>query len=597
MPLDASAVRCAAYEINEKLSGGRIEKIYQPEKDEVVFVVKNTGKTYRVVISANSQNPRIYITGEAKENPAEPPMFCMLMRKHILSGRITGVESVDFERVAVIKILSRNEMGDAVEKRVMCEIMGKNSNIILTDENGKIIDSVKHVDITVSRLRNVFPGLTYHLPPDGERKNPLCMTKEDFYECLLSAPEGKTVDKALTASIMGFSPLMCREALFQSCGKANAVMGELTAREKELLAQKLFEMTDRVKNNEFESVVLYKNGENAPMDFAVFDITQYGEGYYTKKCADISEAMEEFYKKRDAAERMRSRSYSLMKNVSNRLDKTVKKITLLYETLKDAEEKDKYRIGGDLITANLHRIDKGDKSLTAVNYYDESCGEIVIALDERLSPSANAQSYYKKYRKAKIAEVEAKKQIEKAKEEQEYLESVLHEIEEAKSPRELDDIKEELVNSGIVKQAVGKKKQKRKTDVSPTEYFYKGYTIYAGKNNVQNDYLTLKIGRANDLWLHTKLIPGSHVLIKHAGEDIPTEVIEAAAIIAATNSKGKKSPKVDVDYCPVSHVKKPNGAKAGMVVYEGYNTASVAPDEDFCERLKSVAAKNPNKPV
>lgn len=593
MPFDASAVRCTAFEINNLLQGGRVEKIYQPERDEIVLVVKQGG-SFRLVISANSQNPRIYITKTVKENPAEPPMFCMLMRKHITSGKIKEIKSVDFERIVDIAIEARNEMGDIVEKHIMCEIMGKNSNIILTDEKGKIIDSVKHVDLTVSRVRNIFPGLTYLLPPDADRKNPLVLNEEDFYDILTKSGEGRSIDKALTSALSGISPLLAREAAFDAIGRTDLVMGEMTDDEKRLVAKKLFEMFRKVKNNDFTSVVLYKDGDRKPMDFAVFPVKQYGEGYTVKIMDSVCEAMEEFYSVRDAQERMRSRSYALLKNVTGQLERIRKKITLLHQTLKDCEEKEKYRIAGDIITANLYRMNQGDKTLVAVNYYDEAGGDITIELDEALSPSKNAQQYYKKYQKAKTAEVEAAKQIEKAREEMEYLESVVNEIEFAATPSELDEIKEELTGSGVIKTTFTKKKQKKTKISSPDEYYYEGYTIYSGRNNIQNDYLTLKVGRANDLWLHTKNIPGSHVLVKNMGEEIPSKVIEAAAIIAATNSKGKNSSKVEVDYCPVSHVKKPSGAKAGMVIYEGYNTAVVTPCEDLCTKWKKAVTGEKN---
>lgn len=587
MPLDASAVRCAAYEINKILQGGRIEKIYQPEKDEIVLAVKNTNGNFRLVISANSANPRLYITNVNKENPTEPPMFCMLMRKHISSGRILAVKSIDFERITDILIESRNEMGDVVQKHLMCEIMGKNSNIILTDENGKIVDSIKHVDLTVSRVRNIFPGLTYQLPPDSDRKNPLEMTKEDFYEVLEKAASGRSIDKALTSAISGISPLMAREAAFDASGRCDAVVGETDDDERRRIASSLFDMFTKIKNYEFEVTLLYKKGEAKPFDFAVYPVRQYGEGYECEKMNSICEALEAFYSKRDAAERMRSRSYALMKTVTSQLEKIRKKITLLHTTLKECAEKEKYRIAGDIITANLYRMAKGDKELIAVNYYDEEQKEITISLDEMKTPSQNAQQYYRKYQKAKVAEVEAAKQIEKAQIEMEYLESVATSIELAKTPSALDEIKEELVSAGIIKTTFAKKKQAKKVKMSPPEeYLYEGYTIYSGRNNIQNDYLTLKIGRANDLWLHTKNIPGSHVLVKNRGEEIPKKVIEAAAVIASVNSKAAQSSKVEVDYCPVSHVKKPNGAKAGMVIYEGYSTAVVTPDEKFCEDIK-----------
>ncbi len=587
MPLDASAVRCAAYEIDKILQGGRIEKIYQPERDEIVLAVKTPSGNYRLVISANSANPRLYITATVKENPQEPPMFCMLMRKHISSGRIMSVKSVDFERITDITIEARNEMGDSVKKHLICEIMGKNSNIILVNEEGKIIDSIKHVDLTVSRVRNVFPGLTYQLPPDSGRENPLCMTKEDFYEILINAPEGRSIDKALTASVSGISPLMAREAEQKALGRCDALLGEMSDSDKEKCAQELVKMFEKIKNYEFEVSVLYKKGELKPFDFAVYSVEQYKDEAVVEHLDGVCAALEMFYSKRDAAERMRSRSYALTKTVSVQLERIRKKITLLYTTLQECEKKEDYRIAGDIVTANLYMMQKGDKSLTAVNYYDEEQKEITITLDETKSPSQNAQMYYKKYQKAKVAEVEAAKEIEKAEKEAEYLESVLVHIEMAQTPSALDEIKEELVEAGVIKSTTAKKKGAKKAKMSPPEeYLYMDYTIYSGRNNVQNDYLTLKVGRANDLWLHTKNIPGCHVLIKNKGEEIPKKVIEAAAIIAATNSKGKASSKVEVDYCPVSHVKKPNGAKAGMVIYEGYSTAVVTPDEDFCEEIK-----------
>lgn len=587
MPLDASAVRCAAYEIDNILKGGRIEKIYQPERDEIILAVKSPKGSYRLVISANSANPRLYITDTVKENPQEPPMFCMLMRKHISSGRITEVKSVDFERITDITIEARNEMGDCVKKHIMCEIMGKNSNIILVNEEGKIIDSIKHVDLTVSRVRNVFPGLTYTLPPDSERQNPLVMTKEDFYEVLAAAPEGRSIDKALTGAVSGMSPLMAREALYRATGKSDAVMGELSDNEKESCAARLACMFEKIRNYEFEVTVLYKKGDGKPVDFAVYPVEQYGDEFLCEKTSGICEALELFYSKRDAAERMRSRSYSLTKTVSVQLERIRKKMSVLYDILSECEKKENYRIAGDIITANLYCVEKGDKILRAVNYYDEEQREMEIALDETKSPSQNAQAYYKKYRKAKVAEVEAAKQIERAHSEAEYLESVLVNIEMAQTPSALDEIKEELTECGVIKSTFTKKKGTKKVKMSPPdEYLYLDYTIYSGRNNVQNDYLTLKVGRANDLWLHTKNIPGCHVLVKSKGEEIPKKVIEAAAIIAATNSRGRASSKVEVDYCPVSHVKKPNGAKAGMVIYEGYSTAVVEPDESFCEKIR-----------
>ncbi len=585
MPFDASAVRCIAYEINDLVSQGRIEKVYQPENDEISLLIKSAKGSFRLVISANSQNPRMYLTTKVKENPAEPPMFCMLLRKHITSGRILKVESVGFERIIDISIETRSELGDVVTKHIMCEIMGKNSNIILVNEQGKIVDGIKRVDLSVSRVRNVFPGLSYSLPPDGDRKNPLLLTSDEIFEEINKLPEGKEMDKGLVSLFLGVSPLLMREAL-NKIDKTGALKGELTKEDLTNLSKVLEEIFGKIRNNKFTPLVLYKEGEEKPCDFAVYPVEQYEGGYYTKEYSSMSEVLEIYFQKRDLAERMRSRSYALMKTVSAKKDRTKKKLLIWHDTLKECEEREKHKIAGDIITANLYCMKQGDKSLTAINYYDEEQKEITIALDERLSPSKNAQMYYKKYQKAKTAEIEGKKQVEKALEELEYLESVIHEIENAASPTEIDEIKQELIDAGIIKNTDTKKKQKKKISFTPMEYSFMDYCIFAGRNNLQNDYLTLKASRANDLWLHTKNIPGSHVIVKYKGEDFPLKVIEAAAIIAATNSKGASSSKVDVDYCPVSHVKKPQGAKAGMVIYEIYNTATVSPDEKFCESIK-----------
>ncbi len=597
MPLDSIAVRAVTAETEEKILNAKTDKIYQPEKDEIMLSLRTPSGTRRLVISANSQNPRIYLTEFSKENPAEPPMFCMLMRKHLTGAKVTKAVQVGFERITDIEFEARNEMGDSVKKHLICEIMGKNSNIILTDENMRIIDSVKHVDITVSQVRNIFPGLTYTLPPASDRMNPLEMSEEDFYGVLSRCPEGKNIDRALTPFIGGISPLIAREAAFRAVGDASVTIGELDEEKKRKISEKLFEIFKNVREGKFSPSVIYKEGDTKPADFSAVEIFQYGEGYVTVQKGSMCEAMEDYYRERDMAERMRSRSYALMKNVTGHIERLKKKLAILQNTLRDAMDREKYRISGDIIMANLHRMKNGDKELTAVNYYDEEQREITIKLDEAKSPSKNAQLYYKKYSKAKTAETEAEKQIELAEEELRYLESVANEIERAQSPSELDEIVRELSDSGLIKREAGKKKEKKPKKLSePDEYFYMGYTIFAGKNNLQNDYLTMKTGRSKDLWLHTKNIPGAHVLVKYKGEEFPDEVINAAAVIAATNSKGANAPKTDVDYCPVSHVRKPNGAKAGMVVYEGYNTASVSPDRKFCEKIrKKFDEKRDNK--
>ncbi len=580
MPLDAIALGAVAKELDEKLRDAKIEKIHQPERDEILLVIKGFSGTYKLAISASGSNARMHLVNETKENPASPPMFCMLLRKHLTGARIIGINRLGYERVVDIEFSARNELGDIVARHIICEIMGRNSNIIFLDENRRIIDSVKHIDLTVSTVRNILPGLTYMMPPASERLNPETATEEDYYNLLENAPEGREADKAITEGVMGISPLLSGECVYTGAGSRDMAIGELSFDEKRKIAHELFLMFEKEKRGEFTPCILYAKEGKKVTDFAPFEIKQY-EGSARCIFADsMNDAACEFYFMRDVNARMRDRSAAITKIVSNNLKRAEKKLNILQSELKEAENRDYFRICGDLITANLYRIEKGDEKLVAVNFYDENQAEIEIKLDTRLYPSKNAEKYYTKYKKAKNTELYAREQIEKTVAEIEYLESVLYSVTNAQTPMHLAEIREELAQSGYVKVDAQKKKKEKSVQAGkPMEFSYKDYTIYVGRNNVQNDYLTLRMGRSRDLWLHTKNIPGSHTLVKYMGEEFPNDVIEKAACLAAFYSKGRNSSYVEVDYCPVSHVKKPNGAKAGMVIYEGYNTALVKPSE------------------
>lgn len=587
MPLDAVALGAIAHELDSMLVGAKIEKIHQPERDEILLMIKGHAGAKKLVMSASSANARIHLVEESKENPAAPPMFCMLLRKHLTGGRIEAVKRLGFERAVDVEISCRNELGDLTVRHLICEAMGRNSNIIFLDENRRIIDSVKHIDLTVSSVRNILPGLIYMMPPDSGRLNPETATKSDYYNLLKSSPQGREADRAITDGVMGISPLLAGECVYRACGSRKLFVGELTEIQIEKTASELFSMFEAAKNLMFEPCVIYSPDGKKAADFAPFEIKQYESEMKLAHPGSMNAAACEFYFMRDLHARMNDRGAAITKVISNNLRRAEKKLNILQGELKEAENREYFRICGDLITANLYRMQKGDNKLVAQNFYDENAADIEIKLDVKLSPSQNATRYYTKYKKAKNTEIYAAKQIELTVKEIEYLESVLYSVSNAQTPQHLSEIRAELASYGYIRSDTGKKKKDKNPPVGkPYEFQYKGYTIYVGRNNIQNDMLTLKMSRSRDLWLHTKNIAGSHTLVKYMGEEFPDDVIEAAASIAAFYSKGKNSPYVEVDYCPVSHVKKPNGAKAGMVVYEGYNTAFVKPDGELAEKLR-----------
>ncbi len=587
MPLDAVALGAIAQELNSELKGAKIEKIHQPERDELLLILKGQNGTKKLVISASSANSRIHLVEESKENPSAPPMFCMLLRKHLTGGRIESVVRLGFERAVDVEISSRNELGDIISRHLICEVMGRNSNIIFLDENRRIIDSVKHIDLTVSSVRNILPGLIYMMPPDTERLNPETALAEDYLKALEKAPEGREADRAITDSVMGISPLLAGECVYRVCKTRNLFIGELTFSQKEGIAQALSDLFGKASRLEFSPCVIYSSDGKKTVDFAPFDIKQYEEGMKVRSFTSMNSAACEFYFTRDLQSRMNDRSAAITKTIANNIRRAQKKLDILQGELKEAEEREKLKIAGDLITANLYRVNKGDEKLVAENFYDKDFGKIEIKLDSKLTPSQNATRYYTKYKKAKNTEIYATRQIEITLNELEYLESVLYSVSNAQTPSHLAEIRRELAANGYIKNEANKRKKEKNIESSkPYEFEYNGYTMYVGRNNIQNDMLTLKMSRSRDLWLHAKNIPGSHTLVKFKGEEFPNDVIEVAASLAAFYSKGKNSPYLEVDYCPVNHVKKPNGAKPGMVIYEGYNTAFVKPDGELAEKLK-----------
>ncbi len=572
MAFDSICVKKTVAELENTILEGRIDKIHQPEKDELLIVFRTFGNTYRLVLSASANNARVHFTDRTKENPKTPPMFCMLLRKYIQSGKVTKIAQPNSERIIEIDIESRNELGDLTTKHLITEIMGRNSNIILCDEDYRIIDAARRVDFTVSSVRQILPGITYKAPPKQEK---LSIFSEDINSIILDFhQEGQRADKAIMSAVSGISPITAREIVYDVCGTCSVLCGELSDMQKNRI-------TDTVEK--FSASLSYApciifDTTGKPLDFSATKIEQYGSNFTIKYYDTISEVVSRFYSERDLHERMRQKSADLLKLLHTNIERCSKKLVLQQKTLRDAENKEKYKIFGDLITANLYRIEQGQPSVQVENYYEEDCPTVEIELSPMLTPAKNAQRYYKLYNKLKNAEIEVQKQIEAAKADLEYLESTLTLTENATSEGELNDIRTELAETGYIKRQ--KKAHKNEKNATKPMHFIsaEGFDIYVGRNNTQNDYLTLRFANSSDMWFHTKNIHGSHTVIKlGVDKDIPEATMRFAAELAAYYSKGRNSSQVPVDYTQIKNVKKPNGAKPGMVIYDHYNTVYVTP--------------------
>lgn len=568
MALDTLVIHALAKELSEKLTGGRIDKIHQPERDEISVYIRTYSENYRLVISASPAYPRIHFSEHQKENPLSPPMFCMLLRKHLSSGKIVRISQIDCERIIRFDIESYNELGDLTEKHLIAELMGRNSNIILTDENMKIIDSARHVDHTQSTVRQILPGCGYIAPPE-QNKIPILSDKIENASVDFSK-SGIPVYKALMDSVSGISPLTAREIVYDALGTCSAVCGEISDASP---------VTERLKRkfDLYPCMLIDSSGKLA--DFSAINIRQYGNGMKIIPYSDITSLLEDFYKKRDEADRMKQKSAGLVKLLRTHEERLSRKLAIQRKTLADAEKKEAYKIKGELLSANIYRLESGMKSVRLENYYDPEGGEINISLNPELTPSQNIQRYYKLYTKAKNAEIEVGVQLKNTMEDLEYIKSTLAFVDNCRTESDLNAIRAELAEQGFLKRVSARKKDKREASSKPMHFVSKdGFDIYVGKNNTQNDYLTLKFANNMDLWFHTKQIHGSHTVIKLGqNKDVPETTIVEAAEIAAYYSKARSSSKVPVDYTQIKNVKKPSGAKPGMVIYDCYNTIYVAP--------------------
>ena len=557
MAFDACVIKCFAHQASEQLKDARIDKIHQPQKDELYISLRGQSGAAKLYISANPSYPRIYFTGEKIENPNEPPMFCMLLRKHLGSGKIKNIYQLGFERIVVFEIECKNELMEITTKKLIVEIMGKHSNIILTNSDNVIIDSIKRIDISTSSVRQILPSLTYKTPPEQDKINPL---ECDFDSLPDYVPEP---EKYVMTNFYGISKLTAREIAYLSQNKPfNQVMKEIFT---------------CVSENRFSPCAIYDKG-SVPIDFSAIPISQYGEDFEKFSSDSISEVCEKFYFEKALSLRLSQFSSALLKIVSNNIERCKKKLAIFNQQLLDSAKRDKYKEYGELITSNLYRIKHGDTSVTVENYFKEDMPLIEIKLDESISPAQNAQKYFTKYSKLKTSEEQAHIQLKSASDELLYLESVYDELQRARTIAEISEIKDELVQEGYISSTVSRKK-KKDAPSAPEKHEFEGYIIYVGKNNKQNDYLTLKLAKNSDLWFHTKDIPGSHVIVvKKPDEEIPDNVILKAATLASIHSKAKGAAKTPVDYTIVKNVKKPNGAKPGMVIYDNYNTLYINPN-------------------
>ncbi len=578
MAFDGLVIRALAQELNEKLAGARLDKIYQPEPDELLLALHTQAATYKVTLSANASIPRVSLSEPQKENPSAAPMFCMLLRKHLASSHVISVRQPALERMLIIDLETRNELGDTVQKSLIIEIMGRHSNIILADENGRITDSIKRIDFSVSSKRQILPGLPYEMPPAQDKTDPLACGLEGAVAALSNLAETERLDKAILSRFQGISPLVAREIAFLSTGATDTLCKNFSYAKQLDVATVMQQLFYDISHEDAKPCYLTDAETGRFMEFSAVPILQYGAKAQSHTMSSMGELISHFYAERDKKERMTRRSAHLTKLVATHMERCAKKLALQTAELADTEKREQWRQYGELITANIYQLEKGAENLRTQNYFEDELPMVVIPLDKTLSPSANAQRYYKKYNKAKTAAEELKKQIEIAKEELLYLESVEEALLRADSAATLSQIGDELAEEGYIRRPKETKK-KKELPAAPLKLETKdGFILYVGKNNRQNDYLTNKMAQNKDLWFHTKNIPGSHVVLKYEPErPFTDEAITQAASLAAYFSNAKNSTQVPVDYTEIKNVKKPAGAKPGFVIYSTNKTAFVTP--------------------
>ena len=573
MPLDALCLTAVAGEVRAAVQGGKIDKIYQPTRDEVVLYIRGPAGNVRLLLSANPGHPRAHLTERNRENPEQPPMFCMLLRKHLQGARILELNQPPLERILDFKLETLDELGDRVERRLVLEAMGRSANLLLLDGEGRIVDCTRRVDGDLARgQRQLLPGLFYRQPPAVDKLNPFTLSPEEL-RLVLANPLGKAWDKLLLDSFTGLSPLVARELAFRA--------GD----DSEKLAAELEKLGKAVEENRFTAYLLVREGK--PVDFTFLPVLQYGPETESIPRESFSALLDDFFSDRESAERVRQRGQDLVKSVTSARDRTARKLGNQARELEATKNRERLRELGDILTSNLHLMEKGMSTFRTMDFYDPEGGEVDIPLDPLLTPQQNAAKYYKEYNKAKTAEEMLTIQIEKGEKELEYLNSVLENIALAEGEKDLQEIRQELTETGYLRRPKTAAKRAKKVSGKPMEFrSSSGLRISVGKNNSQNDLLTTKLAYKSDIWLHTQKIHGSHVILWLEGGEADAQSLTEAAQLAAWFSQARDGSKVPVDYTPVKYVKKPAGARPGMVVYTTYQTAVVEPDAELAKKLR-----------
>ena len=571
MPLDAVCIAALSRELNDRLEGGRIDKVQQPERDLLLLSVRAKGENLRLLLSAGTGSARAHVTRASYENPKEAPMFCMLLRKHLVGARILSVRQPDWERMLILELETHDELSVSSRKQLIVEMIGRSANVSLVGEDGRIIDCMRRADFAGDALRRMLPGCFYRLPPRQESKLPFFEVET---ERLRELPEDRDIpmDKWLLDHYSGLSPLLCRELTCRCAGDWNT------------LPQQLEALRETVEACEWQPTLLLREGK--AQDFSFLPISQYGRDTVCEAFPNFSELLDAFYTQRDQAELRRRRSHELTRSIRTARDRLARKLSNQKEELKRTEDRETVRRQAELITANLYRMKKGDRVLTCQNYYEEDCPEISIPLDALKTPQQNAAALFKEYNKLKGAKLHLTELIEKGEQQLDYLNSVLEELDRAETERDLSEIRRELTDTGYLKKSKAKEKDKGKAQAPLRFVTDDGFEVLVGRNNSQNDELTTHIARRTDWWIHTQKVHGSHVILRCEGQEPSETALEQAAVLAVTYSQGREGGKIPVDYTMVRHVRKPSGSMPGKVIYTEYKTMLAQGDEALAERLK-----------
>ena len=572
MAFDGITIACLKKELDQKLTGGRINKIAQPEADELLLTIKNNGSQYRLLLSASASLPLLYLTESNKPSPMTAPGFCMLLRKHLNGGKIVSITQPSLERILNFEIEHLNELGDLCRKFLIVELMGKHSNLIFCKEDGTIIDSIKHVSSVMSSVREVLPGRSYFIPETQEKLNPLASSEEEMMAAILDKPVA--LCKAIYTTLTGFSPVLAEELCHRASLESTRPAAALSETEQRMLGHVLSRFLEEVKEAHFSPQIVFRGKE--PVEFAAVPLTLYEE-LQAQPFESISQLLETYYASKNTITRIRQKSVDLRKIVQTALERNRKKYDLQARQLKDTEKREKYKVYGELIHTYGYGLEEGAKSFEALNYYTNEM--ITIPLDPTLSAQENAKKYFDKYNKLKRTYEAVSELLTETKNEVEHLESVSQALDIALSEEDLVQIKEELMECGYIRK---RKSNEKKPKITSRPFHYlssDGFHIYVGKNNLQNEELTFKFASGNDWWFHAKGVPGSHVILKSEGAELPDRAFEEAGRLAAYYSQNRGAEKVEIDYIEKKHVKKPGGGKPGFVVY--YTNYSLMIDSDI----------------